>query len=55
MFVGIYDGRGEIFLVVNKLKGRVLKMGESQHEGFGKSGVDEVDSRDGDGRIWCDI
>ena len=55
MFVGRDDGRGEKFCVVKKLKGRVLKMVESQHEGFGKSGADEVKNSDGDGKGWGDI
>ena len=42
------EGREEIFLVVNKLKSRVLKIGESQHKEFVKSGADEVDNSDDD-------
>ena len=49
MFVERDDCRGRIFLARNKLKGRVLKMREIQHEGFGKTGVDEVENSDGDG------
>ena len=41
------EDRGEIFLVVNKLKGRILKMGESQHVGFGKSEANEVENSEG--------
>ena len=30
-------------------------MGEIYHEGFGKSGVDEVENSDGYGKGWGDI
>ena len=38
----------EIFLVVNKLKGRVLKIEKIQHVGFGKSGSDEIENSESD-------
>ena len=49
------EGRGKIFLVINRLKGRVLKLVESQHEGFEKSGADEVENGDGDDKGWSDM
>ena len=53
MFVGRDGGRGNRFLVVNRLKGRVLNMRESQHERFGKSRTNVVENSDGDdqGRV----
>ena len=55
MFVGRYDRKGEIFLVVNKLKGRGLNMGESQHEGFRKAGAGVVENNDDDDKGRGDI
>ena len=55
MFVGRDDGRRERFLVINKLKGRVLNMEENQHEGFGKSGADVVENNNGDDKGQGDI
>ena len=55
MFVGRDDGRRGKNLVVNKLKGRVLNMEKSQHEGFGKSGADIVENNNGDDKGQGDI
>ena len=46
--------QGKIFLVINKLKGKLLKMGESQHVRLEKSGVDEVENSDDDDKRWDD-
>ena len=55
VFVGRDDGRRGKNLVVNKLKGRVLNMEKSQHEGFGKSGADIVENNNGDDKGQGDI
>ena len=47
-----YQNKRERFLVANKLKGRVLKVEESQQVGFGKSGVNNVESSDWGDKGW---
>ena len=46
------EDRERILLVVNKLVGKVLKMGEIQNEGFGKSRTEETENSDGDDKEW---
>ena len=55
VFVGTDDGREEWFLFVNTLKGRILKMGENQHENFGNSWAEELENSDDDGKGLDDI
>ena len=49
VFVEGDDGKWVRFLVVNKLKGRVLIMEERQIK-FGKLGTNEVENSDGDNK-----
>ena len=46
--------KGEIFLVLNKVKGRVLKMEEIQQVGFRKLGADKIENNDDNDKIQSD-
>ena len=45
--------RGQIF-IINKLIGRVLKIGESQHVGFRKLETDDAENSESDDKRWSD-